>query len=609
MKKIFASILLFAVSLAAFAKAVTPGEAEAFARNFMGVKKAEIAFTSLTDPKPMVKAASGTASAATFYAFNNPNGGWVILAADDCATPVLAHSDTGSISAADMPGNLRNYLRLVTNNISKASSAGMEAAPEHSALWAANGAGTKAGTGEVCLNTAPWDQGSPYNNTINANVKNGTTALSGLYTGCVATAMAEILAYHRYPAAPKGTVASYKTSSKKYTVPAVNLDAYGNYDWANIPKDRRPSTTAEKQAVADIMYHCGAMVTMDYTKEGSGAYSENIVPAMVKHLSYSSSAAEFFRANYSNSDWFNMIKDEIDAKRPILYGGSDEDTEDGHQFVCDGYNAKGEVHINWGWSGSGNGWFAVSYLGDKDRSGVNDVFNYFDSAIFGLQPDKEGDDPAYAEPYICSDMSASVPGIKLSSGTIAKDQTFTLAVKYIMNDASVAYNGKVKAALVNSDGEVREYIGEEKSLTISASSSSSGYTELKSYSCKITKDILPGDYIQFYYSEPSGAWHILGGWNLNSKDTQYQYFSVCRLSAFNGFSFIVLPSSLQAGNVLYLETVSDGRLQKSPITWYYDGNKETKGFVNLNAGKHTVKAKITYVDGSTQTLARTFEVK
>lgn len=600
MKKIFSGIILLLSAQFAFAAPVSRSTATEYARNFLGTQNLNLAFTTL---EPTTKS-----SEVSFYAFNKPEGGWVIIAADDCATPVLAHCDKGSINPGNIPSNMKNYLRLATTNISKVSAAGKHPTKETSARWATKGKLTKADSyAEKVLKTANWSQDAPYNQTVCQQVLNRTVPVSGLYTGCVATAMAIVMQYHGYPAAPTGTIPSYKTETKKYTVPEINLSTYGNYDWANMPKSK-PSTSAQKKAVADLIFHCGAMVQMDYTTEGSGANTYMIPSVLAKYMGYSPAAVEQYRETFTDNEWYDMLKAEIDADRPVIYGGADVKKDEGHEFVVDGYNSSKEVHINWGWSGVSNGWFAVNYLGNY--TDVDDVFNYYDSGIFGLVPEKTGKGvPAiflqsfwYGRDFY--------PGLMIK-GDIAKGKTFSIEA-YVYNfDEELSYDGPIIAALVDKEGKIKEYISPEYSFHVDKGDNGycgEGYFECQ---CEITSDIKVGDFICVFYKDGWGNWLRLGGTTHTVTSTEEQdepIYTVSRISAIPAVSYIYVPSDLKAGDVYYCDFVTGTKCPTS-IAWSCDGADMPKLNIKLTAGTHIIKAAVKYADGSSETVTRKITVK
>ena len=281
------------------------------------------------------------------------------------------------------------------------------------------------------------------------------------------------------------------------------------------------------------------------------------------------------------------------------------DGESGHQFICDGYDSNGKIHINWGWSGECNAWYALNYLGDTSSTGVNGVFSYYDSAIFGLVPDKNGTSKEGIDLMLMGDDTKNA-GIMLSSGTVAPGNTFNLSVSYICNAYTSAYSGKVKFCLVGRDGKVKADISQSRSLSVEASSDEYyGSAELTNISCTLPANAVMGDYISLYYTMADGTWTRMPGSNitdvLNSNDSMY---TIDRFGVYD-IAYINIPDNLAIGNILYFDILPGQRLIKS-IKWYYDGTQATKGkeYATVSSGKHTIKAVISYCDGGTETVQR-----
>lgn len=586
MKKISLSIIFSCLALvSAYAAPVSQTEAGKTASAFFGGRTATMVWS-----ETMTK----SSVASSYYVFNNQNGGWVIIAGDDCCEPVLAYSNTGTFDSGNLPVNFVSWMESISRNVNKVRKAGLAPKAEIKAKWS-NVGGTKAAVSQTLITTASWGQGSPF------NLKCPNSSV----TGCVATAMSIVLRHYRLPVKGTGTIPAYSTYSKKYLVPAITLGEA--YDWDNMPLQYPSSpSTAQKNAVSTLMYHCGAMVEMDYTPQGSGAMSADIIPALTTYMGFSKNARELYRSNYSNSDWFKMIKAEIDADRPMIYGGMDSETGDGHQFVLDGYNSNNMVHINWGWTGSCNAWYAVNYLGDKSSYGVDDVFSYYDSAIFGLVPAGASETAMDVELMLWEYVSGSYDyrGLTLKSGTIAKGSTFTLDIGVICNNSYYYdYNGAINVGLYDKNGKLKEYVGSEKSITIEHINDSGYYDEayINNYQCKITGNIELGDYLALAYKRANGTWDKVGGVRADEFSSAEEY-TIDKLGAL-GIAMLDLPATATAGQVIYLDLIYSHKLP-SKIVWTVNGSTITKRYVELVAGKNTVKAEITYNDGSKETIQR-----
>lgn len=216
------------------------------------------------------------------------------------------------------------------------------------------------------LLTTTWDQGSSSAPSYNyyCPSSSGSTAI----TGCVATAMAQVLRYYQHP--------MYGKSSHSYveptnTINGVTYNSYGTlsanfgtttYDWANMPASiNSASPLAQKQAIGRLMSHCGISVDMDYSPAGSGANTPDVAAASSNYFFYSNSGY-IDRSLYTLATWKTVLKNALDAAKPMVYRGRNTAQNYGHAWVCDGYDASDYFHMNWGWSGSSNGYFSVDDL-------------------------------------------------------------------------------------------------------------------------------------------------------------------------------------------------------------------------------------------------------
>ena len=288
---------------------------------------------------------------ADYYVFNTEDGSaFVIIAGDDRATQVLAYGGQ-SLDMDNLPCNMQwllgHYKRQMT------------VLRQHPDM---NVDRTSLQTETVVspLLSCAWNQRSPYYNQC------PTSGTQHCLTGCVATAMAQVMYYWKFPAeAP--AMAGYTSSVNGVTVGAL---PGGTFDWENMLDEYTNSaTTQQRDAVAMLMRYCGQACRMSYGTAGSGAYSDDELEGM-KTFGYNADATLLDRDNYSAEAWADMIEAQLAAGCPILYGGVDPDKNAGHAFVVDGCGG-GMYHVNWGWSGAGNGYFALdafTYSGLKYSS-------------------------------------------------------------------------------------------------------------------------------------------------------------------------------------------------------------------------------------------------
>ena len=313
-----------------------------------------------------------------YYVFQRSGGGFVIVSGDDAAIPILAYSPTGKFET-DIPANCKAWLEGYEAQIRYIRNSGTGRTPQAEALWNELLVATKAGgessyEPQLLLTTANWDQGSPYNELC--PVIDSTLCL----TGCVATAAAIVAKYYQFPRSCSGTIPGYgfEYEGKHYDVPAHEVTP--EYDWDYMPMVTNSiSTDREKMAIAELMYDMGTIAQSAHGLDGTSAYTYKLVDGMIIYLGYDSHAQYLFRANYSDSVWVDMLKRDLNETGPIMYAGNSDDG--GHQFLLTGYDNKDLFYINWGWGGTGNGYYAL----DAFTYGSH-KYLYNHDAVFGMKP-------------------------------------------------------------------------------------------------------------------------------------------------------------------------------------------------------------------------------
>ena len=426
------------------------------------------------------------------YVLQNINGeGFVIISADDRAIPVLGYAEHGRIDVSNVPDNFRAWLQGYNSEIQHAVDSRVAqnetAAAEWNALDAGIALAPKSPTAVSPLLTTTWDQGSPYNALCPGGAFNRSPV------GCVATAMAQVMKYWAYP--PKGQ------GSHSYTCPyygSTQSANFGNttYSWSSMPNSVYSSNTQ----VATISYHCGVSVEMNYTPDGSGAqtisYYDNdycAEHALNRFFGYSNAIHGERKSQFTDNEWIQMLKTELDASRPVIYSGFDSDNTSGHCFVCDGYNNSNQFHFNWGWGGSYDCYCTISSLipGGTGWGGGNGNFSYNQQALFDVQP-----------PVL---VLGSAFSITPASGTTVEhgvSHSFTATVR---NSKNTSFNGSLKLVIETEDGVLKQVIQEYPNITISGNSTNS-----KTFTSVITT--LPGNYklTLYYKANSSTEWTNVG---------------------------------------------------------------------------------------------------
>lgn len=317
------------------------------------------------------------------YVFSTGSG-YMILPSNDVAAPLLGYAENGTFDLEANPA-LAAWLEFYSDEIEAAANAGVQAYDEAAADE--NEAEEPVARVDVApMITSQWNQMAPY------NAKCPELSGKRCMTGCVATAMAQVMNFHKWPDVGEGSY-SYKWERGGQQLSADFSKT--EFDWANMTDTySSASTDAEIDAVATLMFTVGVSVNMGYNTDQSGATSASVGTALMRYFKYDKAMRMAERNRYTLDDWTDLIYGELAAGRPVVYSGKTK-AGGGHEFVCDGYRAEdGFFHFNWGWSGVSDGYFALTALnpGATGVGGGNGGYNYEQDAIIGiqkLQPDSQ----------------------------------------------------------------------------------------------------------------------------------------------------------------------------------------------------------------------------
>jgi hypothetical protein len=383
-------ILLLSIALCSSAKQISESEALSAAQDFF----AQPSMTGVMKAKPAsafklaYTAVDKTSAASLYYVFNcGATDGYVIVSGDDRTESVLGYSDNGTFDYAKIPVNMRWWLSEYQRQLQfLADHPDMKTAPVKKA--------TPTGVGPL-LGNIMWDQGEPYNLQCPSGqytASDGTSVTGHYYTGCEATALAQIMKFYGWPASGVGSH-SYTTGTLKLALSSTFSDH--TYDWTNMADTYNGNESdVKKNAVALLLSDVGIAMDMDYNADGygqSGAVANKAAKALITYFNYDK-GINIIHRNYYVNNWDKMLSKEIIQGHPVLYGGTSKsdagEYQGGHAFVCDGYNSQGYFHINWGWSGFCNGYFLTTALNPGDTqgtgSGIDFKFNYDQSAVVGI---------------------------------------------------------------------------------------------------------------------------------------------------------------------------------------------------------------------------------
>lgn len=506
MKRTFTLLLLLSLFASAYSKPIDEKTANLVGKNFLANRTSASSFMngvtlelSYTCTSKENSNSSAIKASPYFYVFNVSNGnGFVIVSADDNAQAILGYSDEIDFNPNKIPNNTQKWFELYKNQmryiIEKNISPSSDVVKSWNDLLQAK-VPTPSLSKKAAVNPllqTKWDQGQYYNELCPYD----NAASDRAVTGCVATAMAQIMKFWNYPASGVGYHSYF---SNKYGTLSANF-ANTNYDWSSMPN----TVDFSRPAVATLMYHCGVSVDMNYdvaANGGSGAYviasgspaANNSEMALKNYFAYKASLQGVKRSDYTEQQWIAILKTELDAGRPILHTGAG--THGGHCFVADGYDNNNFFHFNWGWGGSSDGYFSVNALnpGTIGTGGGTGGFNSDQEAVIGIEPANASQT---SNLILTSDVVAS-------NNNVDYGTTFNISTN-VKNNGNTDFHGEITASVFDSKGAFVDYVY-TLPVTIPAGDVSGNLNFLG----QVNNKFVPGNYTVYIYYKNSGT---TGAW-------------------------------------------------------------------------------------------------
>ena len=409
-------------------------------------------------------------SQQSYYVFPNANSkGFTIVSGDDRLPEIVGYSSQGSYDENNFPEGFISFMKAYQNLYNKVNFGDAEALKNLAEIKAwrnkiaqkknaessqANASAASTSAVAPLLGNIEWDQTSPYNNMC---PKYDSVHVAA--TGCVATAMAQVMAYYKYPKQLKADIPGYvnRWNGIPMEIPTITQEE-GIYDWDNmLPKYNKEAnaTQQQKDAVAKLMFHCGAAVKMDYGPISSAAVSAT---KLAKYFGYDADLMmDLNRSSFTLDKWMQIIDTELAAGRPVLYGGLSSDN--GHQFICDGKDENGLYHINWGWSGNQNAYFDLSVLnpekGGTGSGSAADGYNRDCTMTIGIAPDNGVVDAPLAQIPTISVYSASVVDITKGTRKKKSDKFEFMQQVTFVNQVKQAFKGYIGLGILQKDGSYK----------------------------------------------------------------------------------------------------------------------------------------------------------
>lgn len=382
MKKSFLLVVVLLAFNSLFANPVNLNTAKELGQKFVSAN-----FEQKSSVLELVYTVNTELGEPCFYVFNVSNHGFVMVSADDCAHPILGYSEESVFDVDNIAPGLGDMMLNYQEAISYGKETKATATPDIAAEWKSleNTGFVKPamrGMSVAPLCTTKWNQSWPYNKFCPEQPASWSSH-GHVVVGCVATAMAQMLAYWDHPTQGTGSH-TYTPICGEDGQPCNGTPAYPpqtvnfgetTYDWENMVDQIDASSPVEQiDAIATLSYHCGVSVDMMYDHHGltgSGAYSDQVDDAIRNYFGYAQTDLTYRQIT---PNWDEMLMEHFDRAVPVYYSGRSE--AGGHAFVCDGYDENGLFHFNFGWGGSGDGYFTTEAM----------EYNINSSAIFNFVP-------------------------------------------------------------------------------------------------------------------------------------------------------------------------------------------------------------------------------
>ena len=552
MIKKIATFLIVAVAFfsAMNAATITESQARAIAGRFFNVNMPQ-------QPATM----KGKGAKAAYYVFNNPEQpGWVIVAGDDRARTVLAYGDEGYFDDTEVPECVLDWLNDYAEQMAHLDIATPQVSNEAPIQTLTSGSRSRIAP----MLTCNWAQGLPFNQQC-PTYTSSSGATNYCPAGCVAIAMAQILYYYKSNAQCQ-TIPAYTSSTLDNYMEELPATTF-NYGLMNDWYDKTENTSASALETARLVRYCAQSVKMNFGKSSSSATSQR--NAFVYYFGFDKDAQQLARTDYSATEWENMVYNELANGRPVFI--SARKSSGGHAFVCDGYT-DGLYHINWGWRGHQNGYFALNALNDDNAGGTGaasgeEGYTINVQIMTGLQPDQGSSTgtngnivglyrtcEAGATSYTRSNSSENFTGVSLTA--------------YYWNYSSQNYVYDLGWGLYDSDGNL-----------VSTHNAVSGRSLSGGYYTTITKSISFG-------KDLTGTYYLKPVCRLNGSSTYYP----CRGSGVNHIKATITATKVilkafdqQEMQKLKVNSVTAGPIKKVGSPLQLTLNVTNQGFTDYSS--------------------------
>ncbi|MBQ0049731.1 MAG: C10 family peptidase [Bacteroidales bacterium] len=510
---LFVALLLSFFSLSLLAERRSEDEARRIAANYLQLSSQSNALRRAKQ--------QGGGSVSPYYVYNSDKGGFAIISGSDRLPALIGYSDQGNFDPNDpsLPDNLRYWLEYASQATTL-----VETNPSAATLPEKN-YGKDYGP---LLGNINFNQNYPYNK----------QCPQGTYTGCMATAMSQVLAYHKYPA--QGSGWSGVNYNGYYYSADLSTPAF---DWDNLLPDYKGvnATARQEDAVAQLHYYVGLALELHYGTDATAGVSTKYCTALRDNFSYNKYVSLINRDCFTYGEWVDILLNEFEHGRPVLYDGVSG--SGGHAFVIDGYRASdGMFHVNWGWGSVSNGYFNITMLNPTTTgigASLSSGFSAYQDAVINITPEQEVGTYytpiySYANGYISSTSIGEV---------IPAGYSANIGVNYMANYSDKAFSGRFGVVVMQGDTEMQRI--EVGSVSGRASTFDLNNEVVFSGSSWTVPSLPDGDYRVYVYVEQSGYPASI----LHTHTSRPNYLNMHMRDGKATFSMTdSYPTSLQLGN-------------------------------------------------------------
>ena len=462
--KFFSFIFMFFIATNIFAAPININTAKQVAQNFC---KGKMTNAVKAESVNLIYSQTIENQDVVFYVFSIEPKGFVIVSADDRVMPILGYSTESNFSVLEIPNNVKWWLDSYKKKIKIVVGKDMKPTEKTASLWQkylsdnVDYQTNNSAKSVLPLCATTWDQMPYYND----------SCPQGVPSGCVATAVTQIMKYWNWPITGEGSNSYIPQDHPEYGLQSADF-ANATYNWAMMPNN----VVAPNAEVAKITYHFGVAVEMNYGPNGSGAYSHKAAIALLDNFKYDEDKMQMWYRDYTwdpyldelveypwaEQDWIDTLKLEIDNGRPIYYAGDDGTA--GHAFVCDGYDNNDYFHFNWGWGGSYDGYFSVNDLYPEGQGigGNQDGFTNGQQIITHIEPFYNGYTPNNIQRNLGMQSN-----ITLSDNIVNNYNGLTVEAT-IKNFDTQTFNGSLSAVIFTTGGILIQAVETLENITLTA---------------------------------------------------------------------------------------------------------------------------------------------